>query len=132
MILARFPASPTSMAKSREIFVCDQCGNESLQWQGLCPACGAGDSLKRVTVAKQRPERKSFAARTVEPQRLSQVTEEDDPRIPTGLGELDRVLGGGLVLGSVTLLGGDPGIGKSTLLLQASDALSRATRRCAK
>jgi DNA repair protein RadA/Sms len=115
------------MAKSREIFVCDQCGNESLQWQGLCPSCGAGDSLKRVTIAKQRPERKSFAARSVEPQRLSQVTEADDPRVPTGLGELDRVLGGGLVFGSVTLLGGDPGIGKSTLLLQASDALSQAT-----
>ncbi len=114
------------MAKSREIFVCDQCGNESLQWQGLCPACGAGDSLKRVTLAKSRPERRSFAAASIEPQRLSQVTEADEPRIATGLGELDRVLGDGLVLGSVTLLGGDPGIGKSTLLLQAGEALSRA------
>jgi DNA repair protein RadA/Sms len=115
------------MAKSREIFVCDQCGNESLQWQGLCPACGAGDSLKRVTIAKTRGERRPLAAGSVEPRRLSQVTETDEPRIPTGLDELDRVLGGGLVFGSVTLLGGDPGIGKSTLLLQAGDALSRAT-----
>jgi DNA repair protein RadA/Sms len=115
------------MPKSREIFVCDQCGNESLQWQGLCPSCGAGDSLKRVSIARTRPERRPLAAATAEPQRLSQVTEADEPRIATGLEELDRVLGGGLVLGSVTLLGGDPGIGKSTMLLQAGDALSRAT-----
>jgi DNA repair protein RadA/Sms len=114
------------MAKSRQIFICDQCGNESLQWQGLCPACGAGDSLKAMTVAKGRPERKSFAAPSDAPRKLSEVAEADDPRIRTGLDELDRVLGGGLVLGSVTLLGGDPGIGKSTLLLQAGDALSRA------
>jgi DNA repair protein RadA/Sms len=115
------------MAKSRQIFVCDQCGNESLQWQGLCPSCGAGDSLKPMTVTKGRPERKSFAARSDAPQKLSEVAEADDPRIRTGLDELDRVLGGGLVLGSVTLLGGDPGIGKSTLLLQAGEALSAAT-----
>jgi DNA repair protein RadA/Sms len=115
------------MAKSREVFVCDQCGNESLQWQGICPTCGAGDSLKRLVLSKAKPERRAFAAATDEPQKLSQVTQADDPRIETGLSELDRVLGGGLVLGSVTLLGGDPGIGKSTMLLQASDALSRAT-----
>ncbi|MFO7304922.1 MAG: DNA repair protein RadA [Gammaproteobacteria bacterium] len=114
------------MAKSRHIFVCDECGNESLQWQGLCPACGAGDSLKRVTLSKERAERKSWTASASQPRRLSEVVESDEPRLPTGFGELDRVLGGGLVLGSVTLLGGDPGIGKSTLLLQAGEALSRA------
>jgi DNA repair protein RadA/Sms len=114
------------MAKSREIFVCDQCGNESLQWQGLCAACGAGDTLKRMSIAKGKPERRPLAAGSAEPRRLSQVTEADEPRIATGMDELDRVLGGGLVLGSVALLGGDPGIGKSTLLLQAGDALSRA------
>src|SRR5262245_35718697 len=122
------PARWRVMAKSREVFVCDQCGNESLQWQGLCPMCGAGDSLRRVAVAgRTKPERRSLAASTAEPQRLAQVAERDEPRVPTGLEELDRVLGGGLVLGSVTLLGGDPGIGKSTMLLQAGDALSRAT-----
>ena len=115
------------MAKSREIFVCDQCGNESLQWQGLCPACGAGDSLKRVSIAKSRSERRPLTLGGQTPQRLSQVTDADEPRIQTGIGELDRVLGSGLVLGSVTLLGGDPGIGKSTLLLQAGDAISQAT-----
>jgi len=115
------------MAKSREIFVCDQCGNESLQWQGLCPACGAGDSLKRVSIAKSRSERRPLTLGGQTPQRLSQVADADEPRIQTGIGELDRVLGSGLVLGSVTLLGGDPGIGKSTLLLQAGDAISQAT-----
>ncbi|HEX2492776.1 MAG TPA: DNA repair protein RadA [Steroidobacter sp.] len=115
------------MAKTRDIFVCDQCGNESLQWQGLCPSCGAGDALKRMTVAKGKPERRPLNAGGLEPRRLCEVTRADEPRILTGLDELDRVLGGGLVLGSVTLLGGDPGIGKSTMLLQAGDALSRAT-----
>lgn len=115
------------MAKPRQVFVCEQCGNESLQWQGLCPACGAGDTLKAITVTKSSAERKSLTAASGAPQRLSQVVNADDPRIVTGLAELDRVLGGGLVLGSVTLLGGDPGIGKSTMLLQAGDSLSRVT-----
>jgi DNA repair protein RadA/Sms len=119
------------MAKSREIFVCEQCGNESLQWQGLCPACGAGDSLKRMSIvrngARGSSDRRPLAVGSERPRRLAEVTEADEPRIATGLEELDRVLGGGLVLGSVTLLGGDPGIGKSTMLLQAGDALSRAT-----
>ncbi len=115
------------MAKARQIFVCDQCGNESLQWQGLCPACGAGDSLKAMTVSKVKPERQSLAADGGKPQQLSRVADADDPRIATGMSELDRVLGGGLVFGSVTLIGGDPGIGKSTLLLQAGDDLSKAT-----
>lgn len=115
------------MAKARQIFVCDQCGNESLQWQGLCPACGAGDSLKAMTVNKVKPERQSLAADGGKPQQLSRVADADDPRIATGMSELDRVLGGGLVFGSVTLIGGDPGIGKSTLLLQAGDDLSKAT-----
>jgi DNA repair protein RadA/Sms len=115
------------MAKTRQVYVCEECGNESLQWQGICPACGTGDSLKVVTVARSSIERKSPTTASAVPQRLSEVVEQDDPRIVTGLEELDRVLGGGLVLGSVTLLGGDPGIGKSTMLLQAGDALSRAT-----
>lgn len=118
------------MAKTKEIFVCDQCGNESLQWQGLCPSCGAADTLKRMSISRSSrsgAERRPLAAGTDRPKRLVDVTEANEPRIATGLEELDRVLGGGLVLGSVTLLGGDPGIGKSTVLLQAGDALSRAT-----
>jgi DNA repair protein RadA/Sms len=115
------------MAKAREIFVCDHCGNESLQWQGLCRACGAGDSLKVVKLGKPKAEGHSLTAGGGQPQTLSQIADSDEPRMTTGLLELDRVLGGGLVPGSVTLLGGDPGIGKSTVLLQAADALSQTT-----
>jgi DNA repair protein RadA/Sms len=116
------------MAKAREIYVCNECGNESLKWQGQCPSCSAWNSLARVSMPKTR-ERQSLAGAgsSAEPERLSVVTERDEPRLLTGMAELDRVLGGGLVLGSVTLLGGDPGIGKSTMLLQAADALARAT-----
>jgi DNA repair protein RadA/Sms len=112
------------MVKSRTVFVCDECGDESLKWQGQCPSCSAWNSLKSLSLGKPgaRP------AMTVPPANPSQTLAEletDESRIQTGIGELDRVLGGGLIAGSVTLLGGDPGIGKSTLLLQASDALSR-------
>src|SRR5690349_13722477 len=118
------------MAKTKEIFVCEQCGNESLQWQGLCPSCGAADTLKRMSISRSPrtgAERRPLAMGSERPRRLAEVSEASEPRIAAGLSELDRVLGGGLVLGSVTLLGGDPGIGKSTLLLQAGDALSRST-----
>ncbi|HEY0941830.1 MAG TPA: DNA repair protein RadA [Steroidobacter sp.] len=118
------------MAKTKEIFVCEQCGNESLQWQGICPSCGSADTLKRMTIgrgSRSGADRRPLTAGSERPRRLAEVSEASDPRIATGLEELDRVLGGGLVLGSVTLLGGDPGIGKSTMLLQAGDALSRAT-----
>jgi DNA repair protein RadA/Sms len=115
------------MPKPRETFVCNQCGNDTLKWQGQCPACGAWNSLARVTIAKSRPSAGALAADGGQPRKLAEVAEADEPRIRTGLDELDRVLGGGLVLGSVTLLGGDPGIGKSTMLLQAADALSRST-----
>jgi DNA repair protein RadA/Sms len=112
--------------KSREVFVCNQCGNDTVKWQGQCPSCGAWNSLARMTVPRNRPASAALAADGGEPRRLSEVAQTEEPRIRTGFDELDRVLGGGLVLGSVTLLGGDPGIGKSTLLLQAADALSRA------
>jgi DNA repair protein RadA/Sms len=116
------------MAKLRQRFFCEHCGHESLQWQGFCPGCNAADSLQPIKVAKHAAERKPLvSADGAAPQRISEVANTDEPRIAAGLSELDRVLGGGLVLGSVTLLGGDPGIGKSTLLLQAGDALSCAT-----
>ncbi len=115
------------MAKSRAVYVCDDCGNESLQWLGTCPACKAVGTFKSVTVARTGPGARSALVAGSAPVRLmSDVLKADEPRIATGLDELDRVLGGGLVQGSVTLLGGDPGIGKSTLLLQAGEALSRA------
>ncbi len=115
------------MVKTREIYLCDQCGAESLKWQGQCPACGAWNSLGKFNLGKHPAARgAALVAGSATSRRIHEIGERDEPRISTGMTELDRVLGGGLVSGSVTLLGGDPGIGKSTLLLQAADQLSQA------
>lgn len=114
------------MAKTREIYVCNDCGGESLKWQGQCPACGAWNSLTRFNPSKATIARSSLVAGSPASKLIHEIDGRDEPRISTGMSELDRVLGGGLVSGSVTLLGGDPGIGKSTLLLQAADQLSQA------
>jgi len=113
------------MAKTKELFVCDQCGGESLKWQGQCPACGAWNSLTRINVGKGTSRTSPLVAGSNASKRIDEISETQESRISTGMEELDRVLGGGLVAGSVTLLGGDPGIGKSTLLLQAADQLSQ-------
>jgi DNA repair protein RadA/Sms len=117
------------MAKSREVFVATSAVTKACSGRACVPCaaratrCGAW--LLRPAA---KPERRSLAASSAEPQRLAQVAEHDEPRCATGLEEaLDRVLGGGLVLGSVAPAGRRPGIGKSTMLLQAGDALSRAT-----
>ena len=112
------------MAKTRTVFACQQCGHQSPRWLGRCPECGEWDSL--VEEVFDKPTTPATAAGTgAGPQRLSQVVPPAQPRLGTGIGELDRVLGGGVVRGSAVLIGGDPGIGKSTLLLQACDGLSR-------
>ena len=113
------------MARPKTSYVCGSCGAHTPQWQGQCPACQAWNTLELAVAvsgsgAPRRAAQGAPASKTV-----TQVTQEVDLRALTGIGELDRVLGGGLVAGSVVLLGGDPGIGKSTLLLQAADALSR-------
>ncbi|NJD32788.1 MAG: DNA repair protein RadA, partial [Gammaproteobacteria bacterium] len=113
------------MARPKVSYVCGSCGARTPQWQGQCPACQAWNTLELAAssappVAARRPGAGPAASRTV-----TQVTDDSEPRAASGIGELDRVLGGGLVAGAVILLGGDPGIGKSTLLLQAADALSR-------
>jgi DNA repair protein RadA/Sms len=118
------------MAKTKTVYVCTACGDESPKWQGQCPACGEWNSLSQLTVARgaaeprgrTAPERAAAAgAASV----LGTVEAEEAARIPTGSEEFDRVLGGGLVVGSVTLIGGEPGIGKSTLLLQSAAQLAR-------
>src|SRR5689334_3004143 len=114
------------MAKTKELFVCDQCGGESLKWQGQCPACGAWNSLTRFNVGKGSARNAPLVSGNAVSKRIDEIGERDEPRISTGMGELDRVLGGGLVAGSVTLLGGDPGIGKSTLLLQVAAHVARS------
>ena len=108
------------MAKAKTAFVCTDCGASALQWFGACPSCGAAGTLTE-TVTERGGRR---AAPEAVPIALSSIEAQEAERIPSGLAELDRVLGGGLVAGQVVLIGGDPGIGKSTLLLQALAALA--------
>ncbi|MBR5919240.1 MAG: DNA repair protein RadA [Prevotella sp.] len=117
------------MAKDKTMYVCENCGQESPKWVGKCPACGQWNTFKEIRVSS---ESGTMAARSAaqsvrsggsvsgknHPQLLRDISAKDEPRISTGDGELDRVLGGGLVPGSIVLLGGEPGIGKSTLTLQ--------------
>ena len=109
------------MAKApKTLYTCTECGGTVPKWQGKCPHCGEWNTLQEGIAAPEPKNARfqSWAADTTQVQELSKVTAAEVPREPTGMGELDRVLGGGLVDGAVILLGGDPGIGKSTLLLQ--------------
>jgi DNA repair protein RadA/Sms len=106
------------VAKAKTIYTCTECGGQTLKWQGQCPHCTAWNTLVE-TVAEKAASRFQALTEPSKLQKLSQVDVKEEQRRPTGIGELDRVLGGGLVRGAVVLLGGDPGIGKSTLLLQA-------------
>jgi len=116
------------MKNAKSIFYCTECGNETPRWQGQCPACGSWNSIVEKTVSKSAS---GAAGRDRErsgrnaPARLSAVSAELEPRFSTGIGELDRVLGGGAVLGSVILVGGNPGIGKSTLMLQVCSQMGK-------
>ena len=113
------------MAKTKTVYFCSECGNETPKWQGKCPACGAWNTLQEHIERPPVPGRvktaAAFATRT--PKSISEVDSGDEIRFSTALGELDRVLGGGAVEGSLVLVGGAPGIGKSTLLLQICNAL---------
>ena len=113
------------MTKAKTVFVCTECGGQTSKWQGQCPHCQGWNTLIE-TVAEKAATRFAPVATAMAVRPLAEVETRDEPRIPTGIGELDRVLGGGLVRGGVVLLGGDPGIGKSTLLLQALAALAAA------
>lgn len=117
------------MAKSKKktVFFCKQCGYESSKWLGQCPGCHEWDSFVEEPVAKAVPGVSSTVSATKKdavPTLLSNVTTDDENRISTKISEMDRVLGGGIVVGSLVLVGGDPGIGKSTLLLQMCRNLS--------
>lgn len=120
--------------KLKTIYVCSQCGETSPRWLGRCPSCGAWNTMNEDVIAEPA---KSSSSRASAPVRVtgqtsltalnlkSVSTTEEKSRIVTGIGELDRVLGGGIVLGSMTLIGGEPGIGKSTILLQLCGQVSQ-------
>jgi DNA repair protein RadA/Sms len=115
------------VTRARTVHRCTACGDTTPQWLGRCPACEEWGSLVEQRSTAPGPARAGAAAR---PLPLAEVDLAPEPTRPTGIGEVDRVLGGGLVPGSVTLLGGEPGIGKSSLLLQTVASLARAGSRC--
>ena len=121
------------MAKEKTVYICGACGYETPRWMGKCPGCGSWNTLEEQAPAasaaapvKANKQRGGTGAKAM---RLEEIPEESASRATTGIGELDRVLGGGVVEGSLMLVGGDPGVGKSTLLLQASEHLAKAGAR---
>ena len=114
--------------KKETWFVCQSCGHKSGKWLGKCPECGEWNSLveERSQPARRSGTRNGFQLRDVSAIPFTEIESQDDVRIPSGVTEFDRVLGGGIVPGTLVLIGGDPGIGKSTLLLQVADKLSAA------
>ncbi len=112
------------MARERTLFSCQSCGYQTPKWLGRCPDCGQWESLVEERVAPAKANRKSATSTSSRPTPLADIAAEGEERRTTAIGELDRVLGGGMVTGSAILIGGDPGIGKSTLLLQATASLA--------
>ena len=112
--------------KQKTTFFCKECGFESPKWLGQCPGCKEWDSFVAEPVVKTAAGRSVTVTEHREPSKLSEIVTNDEVRTLTGIGELDRVLGGGIVTGSLVLVGGDPGIGKSTLLLQMCKQLAEA------
>ena len=115
------------MAKNNKtLFVCSDCGNEFPNWSGRCPKCGSWNTLKEVAAESQKKAAKGagpFRERRA-PQKITELDASEELRFSTGIGEFNRVLGGGAVVGSLVLIGGAPGIGKSTVLLQMCGCIS--------
>jgi len=114
--------------KKETVFICQNCGHATSKWLGKCPECGEWNSLveEKSQPARRTGARNGFKLRDVSAVPFTEIEPQDDVRIPSGVTEFDRVLGGGIVPGTLVLIGGDPGIGKSTLLLQVADKLSAA------
>ncbi|WP_288700000.1 DNA repair protein RadA [uncultured Secundilactobacillus sp.] len=116
------------MAKAKTQYVCQECGYQAPRFLGRCPNCGKWNTFVEEvieTASTAKPSRRAVGGVVAKPEKLAEITTEKEPRVKTQLGELNRVLGGGVVPGSLVLIGGDPGIGKSTLLLQVSGQLSQ-------
>lgn len=118
------------MAKTKTVFFCTNCGNETLKWMGRCPSCGAFNTMQEHVQKPAAVGKASVApaGQSRSPQRIRDIESDGEIRFSTGMGELDRVLGGGAVAGSLVLVGGAPGIGKSTLLLQICNCLCSERR----
>jgi DNA repair protein RadA/Sms len=114
------------MAKKKTKFICQQCGYETAKWLGKCPGCGEWNSFVEEFVVNEAAQKRNFTgtSSSKKPESIKEIKKEQEPRIATDISEFNRVLGGGIVPGSLVLIGGDPGIGKSTLLLQASSRLA--------
>lgn len=111
--------------KEKTKFVCGECGYETVKWMGCCPMCGSWNTLVEVSAAPEKRSTHSAGGTSSRAVTLGSVSESDTVRVTTGIGEFDRVLGGGVVVGSTVLIGGDPGIGKSTLIMQAAGNLKK-------
>ena len=120
------------MAKSKTVYFCKECGFESPKWMGQCPACKEWNTFVEEPVIKREKSGGAGLSRrtpAAKPAFLNEISLDDGDRIPTGFEELDRVLGDGIVAGSLVLVGGDPGIGKSTLLLQVCRNIAAAGKK---
>jgi DNA repair protein RadA/Sms len=116
------------MAKERVRYVCSNCGEPSLSWAGKCPHCGEWNTLQEELMMETAPGKIASSGRKLEVASVSLLIKQDQKRLSTGMEDVDTVLGGGVVIGSVTLIAGQPGIGKSTLLLQLADALAKKNK----
>ncbi len=118
--------------RRKSLYSCQSCGYQTPKWMGRCPECGGWDTLAEEVVTEGdrfQPASSKKGVPTPEPESILSIETMEEPRIPSGIPEFDRVLGGGIVAGSLVLIGGDPGIGKSTLMLQALDGLAQSGRR---
>lgn len=112
--------------KNKTVFICSECGYESPKWNGCCPGCGEWNTMNEEFVVPSSLKKTEVSGSAVTAVKVSEISSEDEIRFSTGLSELDRVLGGGIVAGSLVLLSGDPGIGKSTLLLQICEYIGKS------
>ena len=113
--------------KNKSLYICNECGHESAKWYGCCPGCGEWNTMEEeIRTPQQQKTVKSI--KNITAQTINEIDADDEIRFKTGMAELDRVLGGGIVKGSLVLLSGDPGIGKSTILLQICEFLGKNLR----